>query len=87
MRRFDRRRLYPDDLGALLLQLCCVLLMCLLLALRWLGVMLVTSGSLQRDSTMAVAQDLAQTNKPPLDTFKGDRESTHVLETFAPVVL
>lgn len=36
---------------------------------------------------MDVAQDLAQTNKAPLDTSKGDRESTHVLETFAPVVL
>lgn len=41
-RRVAGRHLYPDDLGALLVQLCCVLLMCLLLALQWLGVMLVT---------------------------------------------
>lgn len=33
-RRVVGRRLYPDDLGALLVQLCCVLLVCLLLALQ-----------------------------------------------------
>lgn len=32
IRCVDRRCLYPDDLGALLFQLCCVLLVCLLLA-------------------------------------------------------
>lgn len=36
-RRVSGIRLYPDDLGALLVQLCCVLLVCLFLALESLG--------------------------------------------------
>lgn len=36
---------------------------------------------------IAVAQNLAKTNKPPLGVFKGDRVCTHVLETLALVVL
>lgn len=44
-RRVAGMRLYPDDLGALLVQLCCVLLVCLFLALQLLGVMLAASDT------------------------------------------
>ena len=57
-RRVAGERLYPDDLGALLVQLCSVLLMCLLLALWWLGVVLATVV-ISRCFKTAIAQNLA----------------------------